>query len=86
MLHAQIGALEDFIASSPFRDRRNRYQNRDMVPPPDRRAPHARRRRGELSRRELQALRKERFSHLLTFIGLFAAVCAMLYWLLQMME
>ena len=85
MLHAEIGALEDFIAGSPFRDRRDRFRRHDTVPPPERNAsPGAkRRRRGELTHREIAALRKERFNHLLTFVALFGSVCAMLYWLLQ---
>ena len=86
-LHAQIGALEDFIAGSPFRDHRERFRRRDTVPPPERNATSSpaanRRRRGELTLREKAALRKERFNHLLTFVALFGSVCAMLYWLLQ---
>lgn len=85
-LHAQIGALEDFIAGSPFRDRRERFRRHDTVPPPERNTSPAssRHRRGELTHREKAALRRERFSHLMTFVALFASVCAMLYWLLQM--
>jgi hypothetical protein len=85
VLHAEIGALEDFIAGSPFRDRRDRFRSRDTVPPPERKSSPAanRRRRGELTHREKATLRRERFSHLLTFVALFGAVCAMLYWLLQ---
>jgi hypothetical protein len=85
MLHAQIGALEDFIAGSPFRDRRDRFRRHDTVPPPERNvSPSAnRRRRGELTHRERAALRSERLNHLLIFVALFGSVCAMLYWLLQ---
>lgn len=84
-LHAQIGALEDFIAGSPFRDRRDRFRRHDTVPPPERNSSPAanRRSRGEFSLREKAGLRKERFNHLLTFVALFGSVCAMLYWLLQ---
>lgn len=85
VLHAQIGALEDFIVGSPFRDHRDGFRRRDTVPPPERNASPAanRRRRGELTHREKAALRKERLNHLLTFVALFGSVCAMLYWLLQ---
>ena len=87
-LHAKIGALEEFIAGSPFRDRHQRFKTRDTVPPPDRMSTSAARnkRRRQPNRRELEAMRKERASHLFTFACLFAAVCAMLYWLLQIID
>lgn len=87
MLHAKIGELEDFIAGSPFRERHSRFKTRDTVPPPERmnRSSGSGRRR-QPTRAELEAMRNDRLSHLFTFVCLFAAVCAMLYWLVKMVE
>jgi len=86
-LHAKIGELEDFIAGSPFRERHSRFKTRDTVPPPERttRSASSSRRR-QPTRAEMEAMRNERMSHLFTFVCLFAAVCAMLYWLVKMVE
>ena len=89
MLHAKIGQLEDFIAGSPFRERQKRFKTHDTVPPPEQSNSQASTRgrgRRQPSRRELESMRNERFSHLFTFVCLFAAVCAMLYWLLQLVD
>lgn len=87
MLHAKIGELEDFIVGSPFRERHSRFKTRDTVPPPERvnRTSGTSRRR-QPTRSELEARRNDRMSHLFTFVCLFAAVCAMLYWLVKMVE
>ncbi len=90
-LHAQIGQLENFIAGSPFREKKRWYDNRDMVPPPDRfsasrSAATAANTGRRLSRREVMEMKQERNKHAFTFFCLFLAVCALLYWLLQAAE
>jgi len=80
-LHAQIGKLEEFIAGSPFRDRRHTLTTRNIIPPPERHRRRPAKRKKRLSRKHKEAARQERHRHLFHFFCLFLLVCATLYWL-----
>lgn len=79
-LHAQIGQLEDFIASSPFRDSKHKIATRDIISPAKRSRTPSSRRKKKLSK-HMQTARQERHHHLFNFFCLFLVLCALLYWL-----
>lgn len=81
VLHARIGQLEDFIASSPFRDRKHSLSTRDIIPPPECRRQTPAKREKRLNRKHKEAVRQERHQHLFNFFCLFLLLCAMFYWL-----
>jgi hypothetical protein len=80
-LHAQIGKLEEFIAGSPFQERRRKIATRDIIAPPEHSRQAAPKRKKRLSRKHKLAARQERHRHLFNFFCLFLLLCAILYWL-----
>lgn len=80
-LHVQIGQLEEFIADSPFRDRKHKLATRNIIPAPERSRKAPAKRKKRLSRKDKQAARQERHHHLFNFFCLFLLLCAILYWL-----
>ena len=81
-LNAQIGALENFLSGAHARaehQRRQRLQN--ILPPPDRSELPQRQQR--MSRLQQHHHYDQRQRHGLTFLFLFSAVCALLWWLLR---
>lgn len=82
-LNAQIGALEDFLSGAARREaarRRQKLQN--ILPPPDRAGiPSSAPRR--MSRWQERHYLESRQRNGLNFLLLFAAVCALLWWLLH---
>ncbi|MEM1442827.1 MAG: hypothetical protein AAGF67_10825, partial [Verrucomicrobiota bacterium] len=89
MLHAQIGALEGFIAGSPARDQRNKIKDPSVVPPPERvrgRGDHNLRmtpvaRRPCYAKQERQS--RQRDQHVMVFFLLFVGACWLAWWLLE---
>jgi len=81
-LHAQIGQLEEFIASSPFRDRKHKIATRDIIAAPERSKKPSTRRKKRLNK-HMQTERQERHHHLFNFLCLFVLLCAMIYWLFR---
>lgn len=81
-LHAQIGQLEEFIANSPFRDRKHKMATRDVIAPPAHTRKPSTKRKKRLNK-HMQTARQERHHHLFNFVCLFLLLCAMLYWLFR---
>ena len=82
-LHAKIGALENFITGSVMREeKQKRLRSQNILPPPEHRIQPNRRKHPErMGRWEAQNYYGRREMHGLTFLALFAAVCALLWWL-----
>lgn len=83
ILHAQIGRLEEFIAESPFRERKQKIARRNVISPPENSRCNATTKVKRQTRRHIKAARQERHRHLFSFFVLFLLLCAMLYWLFQ---
>lgn len=88
ILHAQIGALEGFIAGSPARDQRKRIKDPSMIPPPEKLG----RRTGAFSARQHPGRRcyakqerqsRQRDQHVIVFFLLFIGACWLAWWLLE---
>lgn len=82
-LHAQIGRLEEFIADSPFRERKHKIATRDIISPHGGHRRNSSQKKKRLSRKHQQVARQERHHHLFNFFCLFLVLCAMLYWLFR---
>lgn len=84
-LHAKIGVLENFITGSVMREqKRARLKSQNILPPPEHRTqPNRRRQSQKMGRWEAQNYYGQREKHGLMFLLLFAAVCAMLWWLIN---
>ncbi len=82
-LHAQIGRLEEFIADSPFRERKHRIATRNIISAPERPRRATSQKKKRQSRKHQKIARQERHHHLFNFFCLFLLLCAMLYWLFQ---
>lgn len=82
-LHAQIGRLEEFIADTPFRERKRKIVTRNIIAPPARQRRNSATKKKRLSRKHQKVARQERHRHLFNFFCLFLLLCAMLYWLFQ---
>jgi hypothetical protein len=83
-LNAQIGALENFINGAARKaDLQRRRKLENILPPPDR-GDFPRDRPGQrMSRWQQRNYYEARQRHGLVFFLLFAAVCAVLWWLLN---
>lgn len=83
ILHAQIGRLEEFIAESPFRERKQKIARHNVISAPENTRRNATTKVKRQTRRHIKAARQERHRHLFNFFALFLLLCAMLYWLFQ---
>ena len=84
-LNAKIGVLENFITGSMIREqKRRRLRSQNILPPPEHRTqPNRRKQSQKMGRWEAQNYYGQREKHGLTFLLIFAAVCAMLWWLIN---
>ena len=89
VLHAQIGALEGFIAGSPARDQKKRIKDPAVIPPPEQRgrrralSPGSPAGRQRACYAQQQRRHRQRDQHVLVFFALFVGACWLAWWLLN---